>query len=393
VVRQFLPRSFNGATEGESMRHMHLLLAVSDNQLVFLINWLAVAFTLHYLPSPRVLIHFSCHGSLTKKFVEQYLLQECEPRPKRVASSNETSWRRIIKDRLGTFLEIIHGLDDSDAGAMTFDLDSIWIRNMVPVFDTFALNYDFIAQGTMMDNAWGGRVITNFGGVYFKNSPAARALAAAAITVLNSDYEPPMPDQDVVSRVLFDLARATQKPLPEFEKMTKTSAFATDRCSMYPDTCTHTAAGVNGTFSLDPAGNQSASNSPAVVSGSYLFLPQIVAPLDCSHVCSTSTLLFQHCGLSRCLPDGAEKESGELSCSAIPEFILAHSNALHALAKQPVMQRKFKRAPRGVFDSRTGTHMIEQVERFVDKSRAERLCKVYGKICKIDGHGFVVSET
>ena len=71
IVRDWLPNTFR-TEEGESKKHIHLLLAVSDNQLAFLINWLAIAFTFNYLPSQRVLIHFSCHGHLFRHYVENY---------------------------------------------------------------------------------------------------------------------------------------------------------------------------------------------------------------------------------------------------------------------------------------------------------------------------------
>ena len=386
AVRSFLPASFR---QEDSNKHIHLLLAVSDNQLAHLLNFLAIAFTFRFLPNPRVLIHFACHGHLTKLFVERYLESECQPRPQRHSSNNETAWQRIIKDRLGGFLDIVRSLDETDAGAMTFDLDSVWIRNMVSVMDSFNQNYDFIAQGGMREGKWKGRVGVNFGGVFVKNSPGGRALAAAARDELNSGLELEMPDQDYVSQALFERGKATQASLPEFA-FTKSSLYSNVHCSYYPDTCTHVASGVNGTFTLD------SGNSTSLAQGSYLLLPQLVAPTDCSHVCSTSTLLFQHCGIAKCslvdesLATPPTSTETEPLCSSIVEFIVT-TKLISAIAKQIPPPQKFKQH-HASFDSARMSHMITQVEKFVDSKRAEALCSAYSRVCKATTEGFVISE-
>ena len=397
IVRDWLPKTFR-SEEGESKKHIHLLLAVSDNQLAFLINWLAIAFTFNYLPSHRVLIHFSCHGHLSRHYVENYLLSECQRRPQRLAVANETTVKRIIKDRLGSLLEIVNGLDETDAGAMTFDLDAIWVRNMVPAFDHLSATSDFIAQGVIQDHKWGGRVITNFGGVYIKNSPAGKALCQAAMAELNNAaFDPDMPDQDTLSRALFDLGSATQAPLPEFASITKTSEFSNDACTLYPDTCTHIASGVSGTYSL-PDKSAAAATAATNITGRYMFLPQMVAPIDCSHICSSSTLLFQHCGIARCVIDGGAGASGagggadEVACAAIPEFILTTSYVHDIVVRNAPPVHKFKQARHGVFDSLSLDHMIKQVEKFVDRKRAAALCKVYSRICNLTTAGYLISE-
>ena len=375
---------------------MHLLLSVSDNQLPFLINFLAVAFTFNYLPSHRVLIHFSCQGHLTRNFVENHLMAECQRRPERFSRNNETMFKRIIRDRLGSLMEIVASLDDSDAGAMTFDLDSIWIRNMISAFDFLSAGADFIAQGIIKDHKWNGRVITNFGGVYIKNSPGGRALCHTAKAELNNvAFDPEAPDQDTFSRALFDLGSASQAPLPQFAAITRTSEFSNDACKMYPDTCTHIASGVSGVFSLPGASTQGGSSSNSGggsnVTGRYLFLPQIVAPIDCSHICSSDTLLFQHCGLARCVADGTTG-ADEVLCSSIPEFILTTSNVHEIIKQLPPPKKLRKQAQTGVFDSLSLTHMMQQVERFVDKQRSVALCKVYSKICVVSTAGYIMSE-
>jgi len=396
AVRAWLPSKFR---QEDHHKHMHLLLCVSDNQLAHLINFLAIAFTFRYLPNPRVLIHFTCHGHLSKIFVEKFLEAECQSKPRRIFQSNDTSWRHIIKDRLGTLLEIVNNLDETDSGAMAFDLDSVWIRNMVPVFDHLSQNYDFISQGTIQEGKFNGRVISNFGGVYFKNSIGGKTLAATAWDQLNSGYEPDMPDQDFLSKSLFEIGKATQKPLPEFS-FARSSEYSNSHCSVYPDTCTHIASGVNGTFIL---GNTSSA---------YLFLPQIVAPHDCSHICSSSTLLFQHCGIAKCVMEGPIEiatpnpnpnselpeadqlhEAVETNCSQIPEFIITSAvHHIHAMIKQHTPKvKKFKTA-HSVFDSSRNSHMMGQIELFVDKKRAQEMCRVYHHVCTMSEDGFVMSE-
>ncbi len=69
---KWLPKDYTLTDEDG---HYHLVLAASDNQLPILINWIAISFVLGYLPSHRLLIHFHCDGSATKRFVEKHLLQ------------------------------------------------------------------------------------------------------------------------------------------------------------------------------------------------------------------------------------------------------------------------------------------------------------------------------
>jgi len=385
LIRAWLPPTYR---LHEDNKHMHLLLAVTDNQLPHLINFLAIAFTFRYLPNPRVLIHFVCHGHQSKLFVENYLGSECQPRPKRMASANETIWQRIVKDRLGSFLEIVESLDETDAGAMTFDLDSVWIRNMVPVFDTFSTNYDFIAQSTMVEQKWRGRVSTQFGGVFIKNSPAGKMLAVSAALELERPIESEYPDQEYMSRTLFNLGKATQAPLPEFA-FTKSSEFSNSHCAYFPDTCTHIARGVNGTFVLGSS------------VGAYQLLPQLVAPTDCSHICSSSTILFQHCGISKCTPDVSvplyapqnshpDGDKVDTPCSKIPEFIITHKR-VHEVIRGAPPSHKF-RTHHAVFDSARVVHMMASIERFVDKDRAQDMCKVYSRVCRVTTDGFVIAE-
>ena len=57
-------------------------------------------------------------------------------------------------------------MDDSYGGLLTFDLDSLWIRNMAGLMSQLATGmsgYDFISMGTTMENMYAGRLVSNFG--------------------------------------------------------------------------------------------------------------------------------------------------------------------------------------------------------------------------------------
>lgn len=372
TFRQWLPGNYRPDHSGG---HYHLLLAVSDGQLAFLINWLAIAFSFGYLPSHRVLIHFACHGPLSRLFVEHHLLQECSREPQRTVHSNETTWHHVVKHRLGSFLDIVLNLDETDWGALIFDLDAPWIRNMLPVFDYFGQEkmYDFMAQGSIQDEKYGGRVLANFGGAFIKNSAAGKALAARAKAALNSDWSSNWPDQDCLTKVLMADGKASQEPLAPFKALTTSSTYYNDHCRMHPNTCTWLASGVEGNFTFEPIAGTS-ETSP--IRGTYSFFPQVVAPHNCDHICSDDTVLFQHCGLANCIRGGVS----DIPCEKIPEFILTTHN-VHKIMRPPG-KHNFKPAPHGTFDSRTLQHMMETVNYFVDHDRFKALCAAYPTACK-----------
>ena len=369
--------------------HYHLLLAVTDDQLAFLINWLAVAYEFGYLPNPRILVHYVCEGEATRNFVENHLMSTCLHPPERNMeglNSNESLWRQVIKDRLGTYLQLVQDLktDENDLGAITFDVDAVWIRQMIDVFDHFS-SYDLIAQGTMMDRPktqayMDGKVITNFGGVFVKNSIQGKRLASRTMAILNDpkvDFD--WPDQDYVSHVLFhpDEGKGSQKPIAPLDHLSQDSSYHTEHCTEHPDTCTWLASGVDGTFTLDGG------------EGKYLYLPEIVAPLNCDVLCSGATVLFQHCGLSNCIKEQAkEVEKGQNyvenhKCHEIPEFILSTHRVAALLKETPKVPAGFKPAPHGTFDSRHEMHQVEVVRSFVNKKRLHDLCVAYSAICKV----------
>ncbi len=375
--------------------HYHLLLAVSDDQLAFLINWLAIAYKFGYLPSPRILVHYVCEGEATRSFVEHHLLAKCIHPPERSAegvNGNETVWRQMIKDRLGTFLHMVQELktEENDLGAITFDVDAVWIRNMVDVFDYFAneKNFDLIAQGVMMDRKtqsyMDGKVITSFGGVFIKNSDAGRALADRAMALLNDpkiDFD--WPDQDYISHVLFhpDEGRGSQQPIETLEHLSKDSTYHTSHCDEHPDTCTWLASGVHGSFGADKGEGVS-------VQGTYMYFPEIVAPLNCDVLCSGGTVLFQHCGLDNCAKEQAKEKAEGVQyvenhqCHEIPEFVLS-THKIASMLKETARGVDFKPSQHGTFDSRHEMHQVEVVQNFINKKRLHDLCEAYSAICKV----------
>jgi len=426
----FLPPHYQVSDAGG---HYHLLLSVGDTQLAFLINWLALSFEMGYLPSHRVLLHFSCDGPATKNFVEKHLLSECMKDPVRTHGADESQWRQVIKDRLAKFLTIIDNLDETDWGAMTFDVDAPWIRNMIPVFDYYSQGapkdpstsaaeehhehgplrrsltpatataadkekekekdkhlpgntYDLITQGIMIDRKdikHDGKVLVNMGGVFVKNSPAGKALARLARASLNdpelSNIE--WPDQDYLTHALLDVSNATQEPLPSLKHLSKDSSYHNEHCGEHPNTCTRVSTGVHGTFSAPAAPAAQDSEKQPNIPGTYMFFPGVIAPDKCEHICSGATVMFQHCGLSNCL-----QEEDNHHCHDIPEFVLK-GHEVEKVLVFPAPKVNFKPAPHGTFDSRTLEHQTMALKKFVSVPRLVAFCEAYKSVCKVNDKG------
>jgi hypothetical protein len=302
-----------------------VLLAVNEAQLPLLINWLAIAVSLGYLPSKRVKLYFQCEDELTRLFIINALGYKCMQRPKRRVG-RETPWRRMIKNRLASLLELALNMDNPithsnissrELGVTTFDLDAPWIRNIVLFFDhLIGTNcnendgYDYISQGTIMNDKFEGKVISNFGVVLFRNSDAAKSLARKAKELLNSQWEASWPDQEYVTSALFEAGNASQFIIRDLSNLTEDKAFykvfsstESNLCKKYPSTCKLTVSGTEGTYSLPSVNsfNGALDNGTALITGRYLFLPQVVAPRDCNLICSSSSVYVQHCGIAYCL--------------------------------------------------------------------------------------------
>ena len=249
---------------------------------------------------------------------------------------------------------------------------------MISVYDHFSHgdggSYDFIAMGTIMKGNYDGIVITNFGSAYFKNSPAGKALAERALLYLNSKWKAAYPDQDYVTKALFDGGNFTQVPLPALEKLGEEHR-SDELCKTLPKTCTWLATGVHGDY------------YSGGTAGHYMFLPQVVAPRECSRLCSGATTLFQHCGMSYCLP-GAMEAHGvpatdavpNLPCRKIPEYILRDMD-IHKEIMSEVPPAGFKPDRNVVWDSRAQQHIIKAVAKFIDHSRVQNLCRAYPSVC------------
>ena len=245
---------------------------------------------------------------------------------------------------------------------------------MISVYDHFSHgdggSYDFIAMGTIMKGNYDGIVITNFGSAYFKNSPAGKALADNAHVHLNSKWEAQWPDQDYVTKALFDGGNFTQVPLPALEKLGEEHR-SDELCKTLPKTCTRLATGVHGDY------------YSGGTAGHYMFLPEVVAPRECSRLCSGATTLFQHCGIANCITDsiGGRAASGEnLHCKEIPEYILRDMD-IHKEIMSEVPPAGFKPDRNVVWDSRAQQHIIKAVAKFIDHSRVQNLCRAYPSVC------------
>lgn len=235
--------------------------------------------------------------------------------------------------RLEHILDLVDQQGHMDFGVMSFDLDSIWIRNMMDLmyhFSSKTSGYDFISMGTSMDGHFNGQVITNFGVVFFKNSDASKALAMETRKHLHSNFKPSYPDQDYVTRAIMVDGKATQQPLPDFidflDGIKQKHLNRGDKvCRAHETTCGWKDIGANGTFAFANKNYQNKDHHPpnplvflnsslptnqssvsgslsnSVTRGTYLYLPNVIVPRNCEDACGHEVIWGQHCGIAYCL--------------------------------------------------------------------------------------------
>lgn len=342
LLANFLPSNMTSAAEGGAY---HIVLSVSDNQLVIFLNFMSIGFALQYFSSPRLKFHFLCHGPKTTQFIEQTLRQKCRDQvyPSRQDIRRESEFHQIVKNRLHTMLDIMLTFEEEEEkqnlGVATFDLDSLWIRNFTPIWDHFSV-YDYIAMSTIMQNSYKGKLITNFGCVFYKNSMAGQALALQTRKELNSGWRARFPDQDYVTKALMQAGgEESQQPLPPLASLLTDRSLIRDsvHCKLFPGvpTCGWSVTGAHGSFSFPlppppvpfpPFAHRpitltaNATNPPVVpvkeMTGRYMYLPQAVAPRNCDSICSPNTVITQHCGLAYCL----RPDLNNLPCMLLPNL-------------------------------------------------------------------------
>ena len=153
--------------------------------------------------------------------------------------------------------------------------------------------------------------------------------------------------------------------------LSKDSNHYNEHCTEHPDTCTHVSTGVDGSFKFEDE----------AVKGTYMFLPGALAPNKCEHICSGSTVLFQHCGMSTCLDS-----ENHYSCQEIPEFVLHSHEVAKVLAFAP-QKLNFRPAPHGTFDVRVVEYQKYTLRKFVSMTRLFAFCEAYQSVCKLRSTG------
>lgn len=351
--------------------------------------------------------------------------------------SRESEFHQIVKNRLHIMLDIVTTFKEYDYGVTTFDLDAPWIRNFVAIFDHFAFgeskhsepiqstrdtsnltrpyhSYDYIAMSTIMSDKYKGKLITNFGCIFIKNSAAGKVLAMKTRKELNSPWKARFPDQDYVTKALMESGgEHTQEPIPILAPLLQKAALikTSTPCLQNPrvSTCGWAVSGAQGTFvfqstplshhisrqttalsatSAAPALRSSTDTNPLKEQkGRYLYLPQAVAPRNCGSICSEGTLMTQHCGIAYCL----RPDLGNSPCNTIVEFILKTDKYL-----PPTVDPRDVRnitgsgnytsaatvATRMQDEGRRRKFMSRELLQFVDFNRLKHFCSVYPSVCE-----------
>ena len=361
----------------------HLLLTVTDKQLWIFVNWLSVVFMLRYLPDDRVIFHIFCpppNNQNTLVFVRNFLNMSCDVENYSVAKSvnfkRKTSALRMrMKKRLLQLLNMVLFLGPEDEGAMSFDLDAIWIHNMIRFFDYHHTSYDYISQATTLRGFSSSfqnnypLLVVNFGGVFFRNTPAAKSLAIACKERLQQEQWNRFPDQETISEVLFDSAKATQETYLNIVSSFYNKQIVSNDLTLKDYINYLMLSGAHGNFSLNN------------IIGKYLLLPGPFAMRDCQQICSSRTILFQHCGIGYCTRGHAI----DTPCDEIPEVLLHSTNInMDSLPQISSLDDYYKIYPKNSYHSLLNDQQklfVVKILSFVNVSKVPIFCTFYPSVC------------
>ena len=289
-----LPSSFT--VNGNDINgHIHLILLVNDNQVPSLLNFIAITISLQYLPTHRLMFHFICNGIKSRYFIEKILHHDCIKVDHLIKYKHE--YHNII-------FKLIDKMNDNDDYAtILFDLDTIWIRNMIALYDYLGTKsniinnsgYDIISVG-QNNNHYSNYITFSYTGIFFKNTQAIKKLAKLIVTNFESgQYD----GKDMLNELFYTnnkfCSNVTQIPL------TPTTSIG--------DKKTILQKGTHGQFQCNEN-----------IAGSYINLPLSYTPYNYNDIICKSNILFYHRKVEKC--DNADYLSMNCSDTINHEWII-----------------------------------------------------------------------
>eukprot|EP01042_Synura_sphagnicola_P001547 gene1547-1792_t len=230
--------------------------------------------------------------------------------------------------------------------------------------------FDFISQATSLrgfSSPANAELRVNFGGVLFRNTKAARALARECRRVLKRDRWTRFPDQDTVSEALLDsLGIHAQVPYMIESKPNGSSIQSIEGSPLL-------MSGAVGKYRVEEGADSKQSRSSL---GNYLLLPAVMAMRECQIACQSELVLFQHCGIGYC----ARGQVIDSPCPDIPEFVLRSTNLSYAPLTATVSAAPgHSRTPHPVPLAGDDPLLTTTVRTFLDPLRASRFCDLYNE--------------
>jgi len=360
--------------------HIHLILLVNDNQISSLLNFIAITISLQYLPTHRLMFHFICNGISSKRFIEKILHHDCINIDHLIKYKHE--YHNII-------FKLIDKMNDNDDYAtILFDLDTIWIRNMIALYDYLGTKsniinnngYDIISVGSS-NNHYNNYITFSYTGIFFKNTQAIKKLAKLIVKNLDSgQYD----GKDMLNELFYSTnnqfcSNITQIPLTSTSSLTSsltsstTTTTAAASSSSIGDKKTILHKGTHGQFQCNEN-----------IAGSYINLPLSYTPYNDNDVICKSNILFYHRKVDKC--DNTDYLTMNCSDSINHEWILKDHFSHKALLSSntfPVAPHKHKISSNdNVFDSNLQKHLVQIIQTYVDKDKLLKFCETYTMICK-----------
>lgn len=329
--------------------HIHLILLVNDYQVPALLNFIAVTITLGYLPSHRLMFHFICNGMKSTYFIEKVLQHDCIKIEQQIRYKHE--YQKIIYKLIDIMEENI------DYATVIFDLDTVWIRNMIAFYDYLGIKHDIISV-SQANNQYSKYITSSYSSIFFKNTIGIKKLAKLLVKNIESgQYD----NKDILNEIFYTSNKICYN----------TTQFSLSSTSNSLDLFN----GVHGKF-----------NCVDEISGSYIYLPKFSTPSNEKEIkCNLSTVLFYHKKLDKC--DNIDYLAINCSITNSPEWIIK-DHFSHTMFSQksniiPHIKPSHKvSSSENVFDSNLQKHLVQIIQTFVDKEKVIKFCEKYSFICK-----------
>jgi len=344
-----LPSSFR--VNGNDINgHIHLVLLVNDYQVPALLNFIAMTITLQYLPSHRLMFHFICNGMRSKYFIEKILQHDC------IKIDNQIRYKHEYQKIIYKLIDIME--ENIDYATIIFDLDTIWIRNMIAFYDYLGTKHDIISI-SQSNNQYSKYISSSYSGIFFKNTLSIKKLAKIIVNNIESgQYD----NKDILNELFY-----------------------TSNKICYNTTQNSLSSASNSSFDIF-TGVQGNFNCIDNVAGSYIYLPKYMTPSNEKDIkCNLSNVLFYHQKLEKC--DNIDYLTINCSFTTSTEWIIKdHFSHLMFSQKSNIIPHiKFHNkisTSDNVFDSGVQKHLIQIIQTFVDKEKVINFCEKYSMICK-----------